>query len=180
MKRAEKHLQRETTISDKHAAVLKADTSDSKEILALKAELSELKAAQATVTATQGQGASRRFNHKRHLDGGARTADKAAVDACKMCGNRQPGRPCWKEGEKKKEQGLALLQETDSILATTRGSPTTNLPLLRFRPSRLPLLPIKNSISVSFLMSHPPLLLRAHMYIIKDILLPKTSIITSD
>ena len=52
MKCAETHLQREATTSDKHAVVLKADTSDSKEILALKAELAELKAAQATVTTT--------------------------------------------------------------------------------------------------------------------------------
>ncbi len=49
---------------------------------------------QATVTTTQG-GGSRRFNNKRRRDGGVRTADKATVDACKTCGNRHPGSPCW-------------------------------------------------------------------------------------
>jgi hypothetical protein len=49
MKCAETHLQREATTSDKHAAVLKADTSDSKEILELKVELAELKATQTDV-----------------------------------------------------------------------------------------------------------------------------------
>jgi hypothetical protein len=93
MKCAETHLQREATTSDKHAAVLKADTSDSKEILALKAELAELKAAQVTVTTTQG-GGNRRFNNKCRRDGGARTADKTTVDTFKTCGNRHPGRPC--------------------------------------------------------------------------------------
>ena len=92
MKCAETHLQREATTSDKHAAVLKADTSDSKEILALKTELVEFKAGQATVTTTQGQGGSHRFNNKRRLDGGVRTADKTVVDVCKTCGNRHPGR----------------------------------------------------------------------------------------
>jgi hypothetical protein len=99
---------------------LKADASDSKEILALKAELAELKAAQA-VTTTQG-GGNRRFNGKRRRDGGARTADKAAVDACKTCGHRHPGRPCWTEDEKKREQALALLKEAESILATRKSN----------------------------------------------------------
>ena len=122
VKYAETYLNREITTSDNHAAVLKADTSDSKEILALKAELAELKAAQATVTTTQRQSGSRRFNSKRRRDGGARTADKAAVDACNTCGNRHPGRPCWKEGDKKREQGLALLQEAENILATRKSN----------------------------------------------------------
>ena len=122
VKYAETYLNREITTSDNHAAVLKADTSDSKEILALKAELAELKAAQATVTTTQGQSGSRRFNSKRRRDGGARTADKAAVDACKTCGHRHPGRPCWKEGDRKREQGLALLQEAENILATRKSN----------------------------------------------------------
>jgi hypothetical protein len=121
MKCAETHLQREATTSDKHAAVLKADTSDSKEILALKVELAELKAAQETVTTTQG-GGNRKFNSKRRRDGGTRTADKTVVDACKTCGNRHPGRPCWKEGEKKREQAIALLREDDSILATRKSN----------------------------------------------------------
>jgi hypothetical protein len=121
VKYTETYLNREITTSDNHATVLKADVSDSKEILALKAELVELKAAQATVTTTQG-GGSRRINNKRRRDGGARTADKAAVDACKTRGNRHPGRPCWKEGEKKREQALAILQEADSILATRKSN----------------------------------------------------------
>jgi hypothetical protein len=83
VKYAETYLNREITTSDNHSAVLKADTSDSKEILGLKTELVELKSAQATVTTTQGQGGSRRFNRNRRLDGGARTADKTDVDACK-------------------------------------------------------------------------------------------------
>ena len=120
VKYTETYLNREITNPDNHAAVLKADASDSKEILALKAELAELKAAQATVTTTQG--GNRRFNGKRRRDGGARTADKAAVDACKTCGNRHPGRPCWTEGEKKREQALALLKEADSILATRKSN----------------------------------------------------------
>jgi hypothetical protein len=127
MKCAETYLNHKTTTSDNHAAVLKADASDSKEILALKAKLTELKAAQATVTTTQGQGAARRLHNKRHRDGGGRTADKAVVDACKTCGNRHPGRPCWKEGEKKREQGLIKRLR----VFWRRGSPTTNLPLFR-------------------------------------------------
>ncbi len=121
MKCAETHLQREATTSDKHAVVLKADTSDSKEILTLKAEMVEIKADQATVTTTQG-GGSLRFDSKRRHDGGARTADKTAVDTCKTCGNRHSGRPCWKEGEKKRGQALALLQEADSILTTRKSN----------------------------------------------------------
>ncbi len=53
MKYTETYLNREITNPDNHAAVLKADASDSKEILALKAELAELKVAQATVTTTE-------------------------------------------------------------------------------------------------------------------------------
>jgi hypothetical protein len=121
VKYTETYLNREITNPDNHAAVLKADESDSKEILALKTELAELKAAQATVTTNQG-GGNRRFNGKRRRDGGARTADKATVDACKTCGHRHPGRPCWTEGEKKREQGLALLKEADSILATRKSN----------------------------------------------------------
>ena len=49
VKYAETYLNREITTSDNHAAVLKADTSDSKEILALKTELAELKSAQGYV-----------------------------------------------------------------------------------------------------------------------------------
>jgi hypothetical protein len=116
VKYTETYLNREITTSDNHVGVLKADTSDSKEILVLKVELEELKAAQATVTTTEGQGGSRRFNNKCRLDGGARTVDKAAVDACKTCGNRHPGRPCWKEGDKKREKGIPLLQEAESIV----------------------------------------------------------------
>jgi predicted nucleic-acid-binding protein len=127
MKHVETYLNRETTTSDNHAVVLKADESDFKEILALKAELADLKVAQATVTTTQGQDSAHRLHNKRRRDGGAHTVDKAAVDACKTCGNRHPGRPCW----------------------------------------------------MSLLMSHPSLLLRVHTCIIKDILLPKTSVITS-
>ena len=44
------------------------------------------------------------------------------VDTCKTCGNRHPGCPCWKEGDKKREQGLTLLQETESILATRKSN----------------------------------------------------------
>jgi hypothetical protein len=84
MKCAETHLQREATTSDNHAAVLQVDTSDSKEILTLKTELVELKAAQSMVTTTQG-GGNRRFNSKRRRDGGARTVDKTVVDVCKTC-----------------------------------------------------------------------------------------------
>jgi hypothetical protein len=87
VKYTETYLDREITNPDNHAAFLKADVSDSKEILALKTELAELKAAQATVTTTQG-GGNRKFNGKRLLDGGVRTVDKAAVDACKTCGHR--------------------------------------------------------------------------------------------
>jgi hypothetical protein len=114
VKYTETYLNREITTSDNHATVLKADVSDSKEILALKAELAELKSAQATVTTTQG-GGSRRINNKRRRDGGARTADKAAVDACKTCGNRHPGRPCWKEGEKKREQAQSRRKENKQV-----------------------------------------------------------------
>jgi predicted GNAT family acetyltransferase len=83
MKCAETYLEREITTSDNHAAVLKADASDSKEILTLKTEPVELKTAQTTVTTTQGQGAARRLHNKRRLDGGTRTAYKASVDVCK-------------------------------------------------------------------------------------------------
>jgi hypothetical protein len=76
---AETHLQREDTTSDKHTAVLKVDTSDSKEILALRAELVDLKTSQLTVTTTQG-GGNHRFDSKRRRDGGARTANKTPVD----------------------------------------------------------------------------------------------------
>jgi hypothetical protein len=121
IKCAETYLEREAMTPDNPAAVLKDDTSDSKEILAIKAELVELKAAHATViTTTQGHGDGRRIQNKCRRGcsgGGARTAKKEAVDACKRCGNRHPGRPCWKEGDKKREQGLAHLQETESILA---------------------------------------------------------------
>ncbi len=120
VKYTETYFNREITNPDNHVSVLKADVSDSKEILALKAELAELKAAQATVTTTQG-GGNRKFNGKRRRDGGARTADKADVDTCKTCGHRHPGRPCWIEGEKKREQALALLKETDSILSTRKS-----------------------------------------------------------
>jgi hypothetical protein len=53
VKYTETYLNREITNPDNHAVVLKADASDSKEILALKTELVELKAAQATVTTTE-------------------------------------------------------------------------------------------------------------------------------
>ena len=43
MKRAETYLECETTTSDNHVVVLKADTSDSKEIVAYKTELVEFK-----------------------------------------------------------------------------------------------------------------------------------------
>jgi hypothetical protein len=121
VKYTETYLNREITNLDNHVAVLKADVSDSKEILALKSELTELRAAQATVTTTQG-GGNRRFNGKRHRDGGTRTADKSTVDTCKTCGHRHPGRPCWTEGEKKREQGLTLLKEADSILTTRKSN----------------------------------------------------------
>jgi hypothetical protein len=122
MKRAETYLECETASSDNHTTVLKDDTSDSKEILAFKAELAELKAVQATVMTMQGQGAGRRIHNKRHHDFGARTADKAGVDVCKTCSNRHPGRPCWKKGYKKREEGIALLQETEIILATRKSN----------------------------------------------------------
>jgi G3E family GTPase len=90
--------------------VLKVDVSDSKEILALKAELAELKADQATVTTTKGQVTVHRLHNKRHRDGGGHTVDKTDVDEYKTCGNRHPGRPCWKEGDKKREPSrLSLL-----------------------------------------------------------------------
>jgi hypothetical protein len=116
VKYTETYLNREITNPDNHVSVLKTDVSDSKEILALKVELAEVRAAQVTVTTTQG-GGNRRFNGKSRRDGGARTADKTVVDVCKTCGHRHPGRSFWTEGEEKREQGLALLQETDSILA---------------------------------------------------------------
>ena len=121
VKYTETYLNREITNTDNHVAVLKVDVSDSKEILVLKVKLTELRTVQSTVTTMQG-GGNRRFNGKRRRDGGARTAaDKAAVDTCKTCGHRHPGRPCWTEGEKKREQGLALLKEADSILATRKS-----------------------------------------------------------
>ena len=89
MKRVEKYLEWEVTTSDNHTTVLKADTSDYKEILALKAELTELKASQEITS--QGQGASRRLFNKCHRDGCDRTVDKVVVDTCKTCGNRHPG-----------------------------------------------------------------------------------------
>ncbi len=33
-----------------------------------------------------------------------------------------PGRPCWKEDDKKRDQGLTLLQEAESILATRKSN----------------------------------------------------------
>jgi len=92
VKYSETYLNYGITNPDNHTAVLKADVSDSKDILALKSELAELRADQVTVTTTQG-GGNRRFNGKRRRDGGARTADKATVDVCKTCGHRHPGRP---------------------------------------------------------------------------------------
>ncbi len=80
MKHTETYLKRETTTSDNHTVVLKADESDSKEILALKAELVEFKAPQTTVTTTQGQGVGHRLHYKRHHDGGDHTTDKATFD----------------------------------------------------------------------------------------------------
>jgi hypothetical protein len=55
MKRDKTYFNHETTTSDNHSAILKADALDSKEILALKAELTELKESQTTVTTTKGQ-----------------------------------------------------------------------------------------------------------------------------
>jgi hypothetical protein len=49
-----------------------------------------------------------------------RTANKEAVDACKSCVNR--GRPCWKEEDKKREQGLALRQEVENMLPTRKSN----------------------------------------------------------
>jgi hypothetical protein len=121
MKYTETYLERIIETSD-NDAVLKADVSDSKEILVLKTELAERKAAQATVTTTQGQGAAHRLYNKRRHDGGAHTADKSVVDVYKTCGNRHPGRPCWKEGDKKRAQVLTLLQETESILSTRKSN----------------------------------------------------------
>jgi hypothetical protein len=121
MKYTETYLEREIETSD-NDAVLKVDVSDSKEILVLKTELTEVKTAQTTVTTTQGQGDAHRLYNKFRQDGGARTADKAVVDVYKTCGNRHPGSPCWKEGDKKRAQGLTLLQETESILTTRKSN----------------------------------------------------------
>jgi hypothetical protein len=55
MKHTETYLNSETTTSDNHTVVLKADVSDSKEILTVKVELVDLKTVQTTVTTTQGQ-----------------------------------------------------------------------------------------------------------------------------
>ena len=50
IKRAQTYLDRDMTISGTITAAPKVDTPTSEEILALKAELAELKTAQATVT----------------------------------------------------------------------------------------------------------------------------------
>jgi hypothetical protein len=108
MKYTETYLNHETTTSDNHTVVLKADVSDSKEILVLKTELTEVKTVQVTVTTTQGQCTTHTLHNKRRHDGGDRTTDKTVVDVWKRFGNRHPGRPCWKEGDKKRDQGLPL------------------------------------------------------------------------
>ena len=104
------------TSSDTPTAVLQADTSESKAILTLKAELAEIKAAHAKATTTQG----RQLNYKRRREGGPRTTPKDAVK-CKTCGLLHRGQ-CWVEGEQKREQGLVLLKEAEGILATKKNS----------------------------------------------------------
>jgi hypothetical protein len=108
-------------------------------------------------------------------------ADKAAVDTYNDCGNRHPGRPFWKEGDKKREQhGLALIQATESILTTRKFNNKPSTLEMKALESVVVVNKESRTISVSLLMSHQPLFLSGHMCIIKDIILPKTSVIGSD
>ena len=81
IKRVQTYLDRDMMSSDTPTAVLQTDTSESKAILTLKAELAEIKAAHVKATTTQG----RQLNNKRRREGGPRTAPKDAVK-CKTCG----------------------------------------------------------------------------------------------
>jgi hypothetical protein len=166
VKYAETYLNREITTSDNHTTVLKTDTSDSKEILGLKVELAELKATQATVTTTQGQGGSRRFNRKRRRDGGARTTDSMIRQMLTRARREEIDTRVVHAGRRViRKENKGYLSFKRPRVFWRRGSPTTNLPLLRLRPSRLPLLRTKNPISASLLMSHPTLNLRSHVYL---------------
>jgi hypothetical protein len=49
-----------------------------------------------------------------------RTANKESVDTCKSYGDW--GRPCWKEEDKKREQGLALRQVVENMLTTRKSN----------------------------------------------------------
>ena len=69
IKRVQTYLDRDITSSDTPTAVLQADTSESKAILTLKAELAEIKSAHAKVTTTSGH----QLNNKRRREGGPRT-----------------------------------------------------------------------------------------------------------
>ena len=76
IKRAQTYLDRDMTISGTITATPKADTPSSEEILALKKELVELKAAQATAT------------HNKHRRDGV--PNNAAV-TCQKCGGNHSG-----------------------------------------------------------------------------------------
>ena len=81
IKRVQTYLDRDMMSSDTPTAVLQPDTSESKAILALKAELAEIKTAHAKATTTQG----RQLNNKRRREGGPRTAPIDTVKY-KTCG----------------------------------------------------------------------------------------------
>ena len=93
------------TSSDTITAALKADTPESEEIVALKAELAEIKKAQAMMT-----------HNKRRRDG---VSNNVAVTFQKCVRNHSG--TCWIEGEQKREEVLALLREADKILASKKN-----------------------------------------------------------
>ena len=116
IKRVQTYLDHDMTSSDTPTAVLPADTSESKTILTLKAELTEIKTVHVKTTSTQGH----QLNNKCRREGGPRTAPKDTIK-CKTCGLLHHGQ-CWVEGVQTREQGLVLLKETEGILTTKKNS----------------------------------------------------------
>ena len=106
IKRDQTYLDHDMTISGTITKVPKADTPASEEILALKAELEELKVPQTTVT------------HNKHRRDGV---PNNATVTCQKCGGNHSG-ACWFEGEQKREEDLVLLKEADIILASKKNN----------------------------------------------------------
>ena len=93
IKRVQTYLDRDMTSSDTPTVVLQVDTSESKVILVLKAELTEIKTAHVKTTTTQGH----HLNNKCRHEGGPRTSPKDPVKY-KTCILFHLGQ-CWVEGE---------------------------------------------------------------------------------